>query len=122
MKRDLDLVRKILQWMEAQDQGRNVGWKIEIEDHTDEQIGYHAHLMAQAGLILAADRTYTDSHTPYSIPLSITWAGHEFLAAAASDTIWAKAKEHVLKPAAGATFPVLLEWLKMEAKARLGLP
>lgn len=122
MKRDLDLVRKLLQWMEAQPEGRNVGWKIEIPGYTDEQIGYHAHIMGQAGLILAADRTYMESHTPYAVPTSITWAGHEFLAAAANDTIWASAKETVLKPAVGATVPVLLEWLKMEAKARLGLP
>jgi hypothetical protein len=38
------------------------------------------------------------------------------------DTVWKKAKEHVLKPGASWTFDILKEWLKAEAKSRLGLP
>jgi hypothetical protein len=122
MKRDLDLVRSLLQWMEAQEGGRNVGWKIEIEGYTDEQIGFHAHLMAQAGLIQAADATYMESHTPIAKPISITWQGYEFLEASKDNTLWAKAKKHVIAPAGGVAFSVLSEWLKAEAKRRLSLP
>jgi hypothetical protein len=122
MRRNLDLVRSILQWMEDQPEGRNINWKIDIAGATSEEIGYHAHLMAQAGLITAADATALENHSPNAIPTSITWAGHEFLAASRDNTLWAKAKTHVIGPAAGATFSILLDWMKVEAARRLGLP
>jgi len=122
MKRNLDLVREILLWMEAQPEGQNVAWKIQIDGFTDEEIGYHAYLMHQAGLIIATDATFLESHSPHWIPTMLTWQGHEFLSAAKDDTVWAKAKKDVIKPALGATYTVILEWLKAEAKARLGLP
>jgi hypothetical protein len=121
MRRNLDLVREILIWMEARPEGRNVNWKIEIEGFTDDEIGYHAYLMNQAGLIIAADATPLESASPKWIPNMLTWQGHEFLAAVKDDTLWAKAKKDVIRPAVGATFSVLLEWLKSEAKLRLGL-
>ncbi|MDP3795588.1 MAG: DUF2513 domain-containing protein [Polaromonas sp.] len=122
MKRDLDLVRGILQWMEARPEGRNINWKIEIPGYTAEQIGFHVHLMEQAGLVFARDATFNEAHSPNAIPLSITWSGFEFLDAAKDDTLWAKAKAKVIAPAGGVAFTVLLEWLKAEAKQRLGLP
>lgn len=122
MKRDLDLVRAILLWMEARPEGRNINWKIEIDGYTAEQIGYHAYLMSQAGLIEAADATFQESHSPQFVPQQLTWAGHEFLNAAKDSSIWAKAKTHVIGPTGGVAFTVLLEWLKAEAKTRLGLP
>ncbi|MEJ7804330.1 MAG: DUF2513 domain-containing protein [Telluria sp.] len=122
MRRDMDLVRGILKFMEAQAEGINVGWNIVIDGYTDEQIGYHAHLLAQAGLILAADATYMESNAPSALPLSLTWQGHDFLESIKDDALWAKAKKHVLMPAGGAAFSVLTEWIKAEAKQRLGLP
>lgn len=122
MKRDLDLVRKLLQWMEAQPEGHNINWNVAIEGFTDEEIGYHVHLMGQAGLVIAEDSTYGESHSPLAEPVSITWAGHEFLDASKDNKLWASAKTKVIAPAGGVAFSVLLEWLKAEAKQRLGLP
>lgn len=122
MRRNLDLVRQLLLWMEARPEGRNVAWRIEIVGFTDEEIGYHAYLMNQAGLITAADATFSEHHSPHWVPMSITWAGHEFIAASRNFELWERAKKNVIGPAAGATFAVLLEWMKQEAKTRLGLP
>jgi hypothetical protein len=44
------------------------------------------------------------------------------LEASRDPTLWQRAKENVLKPAGGMAFNVLLEWLKTEAKTKLGLP
>lgn len=121
MKRDMELVRKLLLWIEAQEHGRNIAWKIEIDGYTEEQIGYHAYIMAQAGLITAMNATYSDSKSHCYVPESLTWDGHEFLSAIKDDTVWAKARETVLKPAVGATLAVILEWAKAESLRRLGL-
>jgi hypothetical protein len=122
MQRDMDLVRKLLQWMEAQEHGRNINWKIDIEGYTAEQIGYHAYLMAQAGLIDGTDVTLMESKSPQCMPQRLTWAGHDFLESIKDDTLWAKAKKNVIQPAGGVAFSVLIDWAKAEAKARLGLP
>jgi hypothetical protein len=121
VKRDLDLVREILLWIEAQPHGSVANRHIIIAGHSDEEIGYHAFLMKDAGLIRAADTTFMDSQSPSAMPQGLTWAGHEFLDAAKDNTIWAKAKTHVIAPVGGVAFSVLLDWLKGEAKARLGL-
>ena len=121
MKWDLDLVRSILQWMEARPEGHNVGWKLATDEYTDEEIGYHVHPMGQAGLILADDITHLLSHSPCAMPVSITWAGHDLLGASNDSTLWASAKKKVIGPAGSVAFNVLLEWLKSEAKKKLGL-
>ncbi len=46
--------------------------------------------------------------------------GCDFLDAARSDTLWAKAKTSVIKPSASWTFDLLKEWLKAEISS--GLP
>ena len=50
MKRDMDLIRKILLLMEVEPQRKVPG----IEGYTSEQIGHHVYLMMQAGLIEGA--------------------------------------------------------------------
>ncbi len=52
----------------------------------------------------------------------LTWKGHDFIDAAKDESIWMKAKETILKPTVSITFSLLLEWLKEEAKKKLGLP
>ena len=91
MKRDMDLVRKILLQCEKQESGFPPE-KLEIEGYSDAQIGYHVHLMGEAGLLHIVDRTHMQSEAPEAIPLGMTWEGHEFLDAARSETVWEKAK------------------------------
>jgi hypothetical protein len=120
MKRDLDLVRKLLMAMEEQEQGY-VQSELVVEGYTTEQVNFHIFLLGDAGLAKVAENTHIGSTSPSALPLHLTWTGYEFLAAAKDDTIWAKAKTTVIKPAGGVAFSVLLEWLKAEAKTRLGL-
>lgn len=122
MKRDIELIRAILCFMEDQPEGRNINWRVEIDGYTKEQIGFHCRLMAQAGLIEASDTTSMSDHTPTARPNSILWAGYEFLEASRDPTLWQKAKDKVIVPAGGVALSVLVDWLKQEAKARLGIP
>jgi hypothetical protein len=50
-----------------------------------------------------------------------TWVGQDFIDAAEGDTLWEKAKKTVIKPGAAFTFHIVLDWLKMETKKRVGL-
>lgn len=122
MKRDLDLVREILLWMEAQPEGRNCNtWEFDIPGRSEKDIGYHAYLMHQAGLIIAYDTTSMSDDAPSWAPLMLTWGGHEFIDAAKDNGIWEKAKKNIIGPAASVSFTLLLEWLKEEGKRRLGI-
>jgi hypothetical protein len=121
MKRDLDLIRKLLLAMEAREHAF-VQEELSIEDYTEEQIGFHVYLLGEAGLAKVGENTHILSKSPSALPLHLTWAGYEFLEAAKDETLWGKAKEKVIKPAGGVAFGVLVEWLKAEAKAKLGLP
>lgn len=121
MKRDLDLIRKILLALEAHEHGF-APEKLQIEGYTEEQVDFHMYLLGEAGLAKVAENTVIGSASPSAFPLNVTWAGYEFLEAAKDETLWGKAKEKVMKPAGGVAFGVLLEWLKAEAKAKLGIP
>jgi len=120
MKRDMDLVRKILLWAEIQEHGYVEG-NPSIDGYSEEEIGYHVYLMYQANLVIAADTSAKGDKSPNAILIGLSWLGHEFLDAAKDDTIWSKAKKTVLKTTTGITFDVLLEWLKAEVKRKIGL-
>ena len=74
--------------------------------------------MGQAGLVVSHDLSVSESDSPGAMLISLSWAGHDFIEACRDNSIWEKAKDKVLKPAAGMAFDVLLEWLKAEARRR----
>ncbi len=124
MKRDVDLVRKILMACTDHEHG-HAPRDLAIEGYSEEQIGYHVYLMMQAGLVDGADVTTMGSSSPEAVLNSITWAGHEFLEASRDERLWSKAKK-----AAGSTGglvldvlkSVLIELAKEAAKKAAGLP
>ena len=119
MKRNLDLVRGILLWIEEQPEGQNIGWKLSIDGFTEEEIGYHVYLMHQAGLLIAADGTSGDSPSPYWIPIALTWDGHEFISATRDATLWAKTKRLILSTSGDVSVSALTAYLKDQAQALL---
>lgn len=99
MKRDMDLVRKILFALEEQEAmtGRNPV----IPDFTEEQIAYHASIMLQAELVTGYAITDLEAANPEAIATGLTWEGHEFLDLSRSETLWAKAKVKTVAAAGG---------------------
>lgn len=120
MKRDLDLIRKILLWMEEKEHAF-IGGEVQLDGYSEEQIGFHVYLIGEAGLAKVVDGTNLGSPSPEATPLHLTWEGYEFIAAAKDDSLWNKAKTVVIKPAGGVALGVLLDWLKAEAKSKLGI-
>lgn len=120
MKRDMDLIRKILLAVEEHEHGRAPG-KVEIEGYSDEQIGYHVWLTGEAGLLHVVDMTGRGSPSPVAIPTRMTWEGYEFLEVARQLSTWEAAKEKISKAGAGLTFEVLKAVLVAISKGALGL-
>ena len=120
MKRDMDLVRKILLAVEAEESGYAKA-NPTIEGYSQEQVDYHIYLMWQAGLVDAADSSAMDSSSPGAILNSITWKGHDFLDAAKSSSVWEKAKEKAKAVGGAMTFDLLKELLVATARDQLGL-
>jgi hypothetical protein len=124
MKRDMDLVRKILLACADHEHGYAPG-NLAIKGYSEEQIGHHVYLMMQAGLVKGGDVTGAEDPSPQAVLGSVTWAGHEFLEASRDEGRWSKAKQ-----AAGSTGGMVLDVLKsvlvematVAAKKAAGLP
>lgn len=121
MKRDLDLIRRILKDVEGMPAGKPLG-NITYPGYSKEIIHEHIDLLDQAKFIEVA--TFKAGTAKNIIKYQInrlTWLGHEFLDAAKDDSIWNKAKEKFLKPTVSFSFDLLLDWLKMKAREKIGL-
>jgi hypothetical protein len=104
----MDLVRMILLRLEASPSGRAPN-DLGIVSFPAEQVGYHAHIMMQEGLIEGSDVTTMRSAGPEARPRSLTWKGHEFLDLARDQDRWNRAKAIVAK-VGGAPISV---WMKI---------
>lgn len=117
MKRDLELVRKILLHLEkGGDAGSPSGFHAFVDDGYEiGAIHYHVRLLHDAGLIEA------DEIVPGQWwPERMTWSGHEFLDAARNEELWRETKQRVEKGTGGAPFSVFHELLLRELRTRLG--
>jgi hypothetical protein len=121
MKRDFDLIRKILTEVESQEAFRHFHG-FEYEGYSVNTVNEHIELLIEAGLIEGYVTRFADGETGHNSIRRLTWAGHDFLESMRDDTIWKRVKETVIKPAGGVGFEILKEILKKEARERLGLP
>lgn len=96
MQRNMDLVRMILVRMERKPSG-SLAEQLGIMGYPPEEVGYHAHIMMQEGLIEGFDVTSRESTHPEALPLNLTWKGHEFLDLVRDQERWNRAKAIVSK-------------------------
>jgi len=118
MKRDMELIRAMLLAIESDNHG--FAPKIEIHGYTQEQIGYHALLLGEAGLAVVSDVTSMGNKSPEAIILRLTWSGHEFLDSARENQIWNQAKDTISK-IGGASIQIWVALLTELIKKKLGL-
>jgi uncharacterized protein DUF2513 len=134
MKRDMDLVRKILFKMEKQERFSYYSDynPVKIDGYQRDLIVYHMKIMSQAGLLHVdlMERPLTpDTPVPVGIELpkiydsyySISWEGHEFLDASRDNKHWENAKAALAK-AGGFVAPVAMQLLTSYIKTELKLP
>ena len=106
MKRDMDLCRKILLSVEAREDTVDPA-SVELEGYTEGEVGYHAKLLADQGLLEGEDITGFGTSTHCYAPRCLTYKGHDFLEAARDDTRWKKAKAEIAEKGLPATLDVM---------------
>jgi hypothetical protein len=109
MKRDMELVRKILMAVEEH-KNPDKGLRIRIDGHETEEIEYHNGLFHDQGLITAMNASSRDGQA--FIVTGLTWEGHDFIEAARNETVWRKAMQIVVEKGGGITLEVMKELLK----------
>ena len=70
MKRDLDLLRKIILALEAHEHGF-APQELQVEGYSKEQIDFHVYLLGEAGLAKVAENTVIGSESPSAFPLNL---------------------------------------------------
>ena len=90
MKRDIELIRKILFAIEKFP-SPIMGTGLCIDGYSSDEINYHIMILDEAGLILANNASHGNNCIWF--PIRLTWNGHDFLEVAREDKNWMKAKE-----------------------------
>lgn len=118
MKRDFDLIRKILSTIEEARAG-DIITKFSFDGVEPAVVTDHLRMLISEGFV---EGELPDRRYHRYIIRGLTWKGHDFCDAMKDETLWAKAQETILKPIGGMTFDLLLAWLKAQMATKLGLP
>jgi hypothetical protein len=120
MKRDFELIRKILLEVESSPAGSG---PISIEfpgEYDQPTVNHHVDLLIDAGLING--KVIKGNSGIVAMALSgLTWAGHDFIDTASKDTLWRQALEIVKEKGGAVTLDILKELLKQLARNAIGL-
>lgn len=91
MKRDMELIRKILFAIEEQ-YVDTVLYNLQVDGYDINVVAYHCDLLYQAGLVKDYGCNFADDEI-YSFGVgALTWDGHDYLDKIRSDTVWNKTK------------------------------
>jgi hypothetical protein len=116
MKRDMELIRKLLFAME--DNPR----QLVVDGYDKEVIKYHALLLIEAGLLdgKVSDTLANTSVVPSNIFVNrLTWDGHEFLDNIRKDEIWNTIKSEFKDASISTIFSIGKELAEGYAKKKL---
>ena len=90
MKRDFDLIRKLLIFFDEKE-GPEAVEAPPIEGYEQITIKYHLILLYDAGLLRCEPvKTKKSQRVIYVLPFELTWTGHEFLEKIRNETTWRK--------------------------------
>ncbi len=119
MKRDLELVRNLLQLIEDNDDKKELvippSWDREV-------VAYHLEILDQAGYVI--NNTKWADNKPMWLVASLTWDGHEFLDSIKDDYVWNDVKKGIKEKGlalSSVPFDVLKEYAKLQIKNLFGL-
>ena len=89
MKRDMELVRKILLFLEVRS-SFEAETELPIDGYDRRVVMYHMLLLAQADLIDFEPERTKNGRIIKAHVIGLNWAGHEFLDAVRSEKVWRK--------------------------------
>lgn len=116
MKRDFDLIRKILLQLEERETIHEEIMLEPIGEHSIDSVVHHYAILKETGLI-EAYKIYYD--IPFAV--NLTWRGHDFLDNARNQTVWDKTKTFVKDKGMSVSLDVFAELLKQATKKQFNL-
>jgi len=97
MKRDLELIRKLLFFFDVKVGSEHVDAP-SVEGYDIAAIKYHLILLHDAGYLRCEPvRSSTSERVIYVLPFDLTWDGHEFLDKVRNPHIWEEVMDDVKK-------------------------
>ena len=122
MKRDFDLVRKLLAYFEEKPGPEHVEIP-PIEGYDDLTIKYHLVLLHDAGFLRCEPvKSSSSDRVIYVLPFDLTWDGHEFLAKIRDDGLWQKTKDVILSKGGQLTFNTITAVATKLMKKMIDMP
>lgn len=118
MKRDMDLIRRLLIEIETLPPGTLYETDASSIAADRPQLEEHLALLAQAGFLNEFSRELSGN----ALCSGLSWQGHDFLSVARSDAVWRRAKKKLLTAGVGVSVTLLKDLLVTEARRQLGLP
>lgn len=108
MKRDMEVIRKLLIFFNEKDGPEMVDVPDIGKEYSESVVQYHLRLMCQAGwLNCETERSSTSDRIIRVYPFDLTWEGHEFLAKISADGVWPKLKALVASKGGSMAFAVI---------------
>ncbi|RWO87966.1 DUF2513 domain-containing protein [Mesorhizobium sp.] len=89
MKRDMELVRQIMLWVQEKPDLNPA--LVAIEGHEFGEINRHVEILSEAGFLDVMRRKMGSGPDQFFVR-DLTWEGHEFIATTQNKTVWSKMK------------------------------
>jgi hypothetical protein len=123
MKRDMDLVRRILLAIEAAPTDRPIRSEdLDLSDVSREVLGEHAVMLDKAGLIEATFSHDIAKASPRAwVARRITWNGYEYLESVRNEGVWTETKSTILAKGGTLTFEIVKAVATGIVKQHMGL-
>jgi len=121
MKRDMDLCREILRFIESSDPGVFTvdapALAGAFAEQEQDAVDYHVALLVDAGFIDATGTVAAGA----PVVKGLTWQGHEFMEKCRDEGLWEKGKQLLKEKTGGIALELLSPVLTSLAKQALGI-
>lgn len=107
MKRDFDLIRRILIDLENEPEAAARLFPQSFPEWPSETVNYHIWLLMQSGLVSGVCNHEQPRAGFNCYAVCLTWQGHEFLAAVRDDTAWRKLRQTLADKSVDLSFEAL---------------
>ena len=112
MKRDMELIRKILFAIEERYEDTAL-YNLQIDGYSMAEVAFHCKLLHEAGFVSDYGAQYGDDRICMFGVGALTWDGCEFLDKIRQDTVWNKTKDTIIQKG----LPMILDVIKDVASA-----
>lgn len=96
MKRDMDLVRKILLKIEEEYVSTAI-YNLSIDGYDMATVAYHCKILHETGLISDYGAQYGDNEIYAFCVGALTWEGNDYLDKVRDDSVWKKTKDVIVE-------------------------